>query len=348
MDLGRLNMEHLKKSADSLLTKLTDIPDETNKGIIRFQLFKECRISQDENDEWFVEIDAHDRALPLMFGLKSHYFKYELWNTLSLKSQNQLRMYEILKQNEKIKHRAITIEKLRELLGIEANEYSRYGDFKRKVLDACQRALSEKTDISFTYEPHGKKGPGGKILELKFSVFKNENYQNPINLEKFIDVVSKEVIEAGYTKSGEKIDMKAIDASKIAPTQTGINFTEDEHLRNFELFWQAYPESKRAGKKAAMVEWNKLSRNQSVFNEIMKGLESAKTSVKWTNDGGKYAHEPTGWLKGEHWLDSYIQVVDLPKEKSKFQNYKGRNKGLDYKKMEQIERELLDKKIAEM
>ena len=46
----------------------------------------------------FYEIDAHDRALPLMFDFKNKYFKYELWNALRLKSPNQVRMYEILKQ----------------------------------------------------------------------------------------------------------------------------------------------------------------------------------------------------------------------------------------------------------
>ena len=62
-----------------------------------------------DNDEWFVEINASDDALPLMFDFKNRYFKYALWNALRLKSPNQIRMYEILKQYETLGKREIEI-----------------------------------------------------------------------------------------------------------------------------------------------------------------------------------------------------------------------------------------------
>lgn len=65
-----------------------------------------------------MEINASDDALPLMFEFKNRYFTYELWNALRLKSPNQVRMYEILKQYEKIGTRTLTIKELRNLLGI--------------------------------------------------------------------------------------------------------------------------------------------------------------------------------------------------------------------------------------
>jgi len=187
---SRVNTPYLKNVADSLLTKITGIPDENGKGVVRFQFFKECRISTDENNEWFVEINAHDKALPLLFNLKGHYFKYELWNALRLKSKNQLRMYEVLKQFEKAGSRTIKVEDLKGMLGIEVNEYPQYKDFKRRVLDVCQKALAEYTDISYTYEPHGRKGRGGKILEIKFTIIKNKGYVDPLSLDRFIAINS--------------------------------------------------------------------------------------------------------------------------------------------------------------
>jgi len=195
---SRVHTSYLKNVADGLLTKVTGIPDEKGKGMIRFQLFKECKISTDENDEWFIEIDAHDRALPLMFNFKGHYFKYGLWNALRLKSKNQLRMYEVLKQYEKIGSRIIAVENLKNMLGIESNEYPQYKDFKRRVLDVCQKALAEYTDISYTYEPHGKKGRGGKIIEIKFTITKNKSYVDPLGLDKFIDLNDKMSMEHDY------------------------------------------------------------------------------------------------------------------------------------------------------
>lgn len=87
-----------------------------------------------------MEINASDDALPLMFEFKNRYFTYELWNALRLKSPNQVRMYEILKQYEKIGTRTLTIKELRNLLGIAPNEYQRWERFRVRVLDSCQQA----------------------------------------------------------------------------------------------------------------------------------------------------------------------------------------------------------------
>ena len=97
MELGKPNLSHIKDSISSLLCKVVSIPLETG-GAKLFQLFKVGLFTQNDDGEWYVEIDAHDDMLPLIFQFKEKYFTYELWNALRLKSTNQLRMYEILKQ----------------------------------------------------------------------------------------------------------------------------------------------------------------------------------------------------------------------------------------------------------
>ena len=184
--LGRINTDYMKRVTDSLLCKVVNVPTERG-GYTGFQLFKECKVDMDDRGEWFVEIDAHDKALPLMFEFQNRYFSYQLWNALRLKSSNQIRMYEILKQYESVGSRVLSVEELRELLGIGKNEYPRFGDFKTYVLNACQQALQESTDIRFTFAPHGKKGKGGKILFLKFNIEKNEEYVDQLTLSMFID-----------------------------------------------------------------------------------------------------------------------------------------------------------------
>ncbi|WP_101698680.1 replication initiation protein [Clostridium minihomine] len=186
MELGRINIDYLKNITDSLLSKIIHVPKERG-GYRGVQLFKYCEVDVDDNDEWYIEFDAHDEALPLMFEFKDKYFSYQLWNALRLKSSNQLRMYEILKQYEKIGIRILSIEQLRDLLGIDKKEYKAYKDFRVRVLDSCQKALEKNTDITFMYEPYGKKGKGGKIQSLKFSIKKNTNYIDQLTLDKFID-----------------------------------------------------------------------------------------------------------------------------------------------------------------
>ena len=185
MELGKPNLSHIKDSISNLLCKVVSIPLETG-GAKLFQLFKVGLFTQNDDGEWYVEIDAHDDMLPLIFQFREKYFTYELWNALRLKSTNQLRMYEILKQFEYAGERVISIKHLKELLGIDAKEYPRYTDFKTHVLDVCQKALEKYTDLRYEFEPAGKKGKGGKILSIKFNIYKNKDYKDQLSLSEFI------------------------------------------------------------------------------------------------------------------------------------------------------------------
>ena len=205
MGFGKMNIAQIQESTNSLLTKVVNIPNE-NGGYTGFTLFKKCTLDKDKYGEWFIEIDANDIALPLMFNFKSHYFTYELWNALQLKSANQLRMYELLKQYEHLGKREIEVSKLRELLGVAPNEYPRWDNFKRKVLDSCQQALTENTDICFTYEKGKSGGRGGKWLTIVFHIKKNKNYVDRLSLKQFIDLQSEpSVIESTATVRAESI-----------------------------------------------------------------------------------------------------------------------------------------------
>jgi len=233
---SRAHLTYLKSVIDSLLMQVTGIPDEKGTGMIRFQIFKKCRVSEDEYGEWYVEIDAHDDALPLLFGFRSHYFKYELWNALRLKSRNQLWMYETLKQYEKIGSKVFSVGELKRLLGIGEDDYPLFKNFRQDVLEVCKKALSENTDISFTYEPHGKKGRGGKINELKFTITKNKDFKDPLSLEKFIDI-DKEIFEEDEENNdindnnadGININLTYIDENTNIKS-TGTHPLYEEHI----------------------------------------------------------------------------------------------------------------------
>jgi plasmid replication initiation protein len=187
MELGPMRINYLMDVTDSLLRKIVNIPSEAG-GYKAFQIFKRCRVDKDENGEWFVEIDAHDDALPLMFDFKERYFTYELWNALRLRSLNQLRMYELMKQYEKLGERTLVLDDLKELLGLDKTDYSRYNNFRADVIEVCQKALAQFTDIKFIFEPVRKKGRGGKIHALKFKISRNDDYEDPLSLSDFIDI----------------------------------------------------------------------------------------------------------------------------------------------------------------
>lgn len=222
MDFGKLNIQQLKNSADSILGKKVFIPLESGgfEGIV---LFDKCKLDKNNNGEWFVEISASNAAMPLMFDFKERYFRYELWNALRLKSPNQIRMYEILKQYENLGKRELSVKDLRELLGISDTEYSSrtgWSDFKKGVLDSCQKALKEITDISYTYE-RGKTGAGGKWLTIIFHISKNV----PINTQ--MTLFESEIAEYIDLKKAKGNDSEE-NAERLSPElQNMILFADD-------------------------------------------------------------------------------------------------------------------------
>lgn len=241
MGFGRLNIKQLKASTDSLLCKLVHVPDDNGRGWSVFQLFKECHIFQDEDNQWFVEIDAHDKALPLMFDFKNRYFKYELWNALRLKSPNQVRMYEILKQwihDKPSFSKEFKITELRALLGIANSEYSNrtgWSDFKKKVLDSCQEALKESTDICYTYE-RGKVGRGGKWLSVIFHIQKNTEYVDQLTLDEFIEMQpNSEMIDVSTEES--EIDYGGELAGQISSFDDDNAPDQSEEYEDEEEKW---------------------------------------------------------------------------------------------------------------
>ena len=188
MGLGSDNdITHFKCTVRHILQQIVEVPNENDTGFNTFQLFQKAVIEKDSNNTWYVEFNVHDDALPLMLDFKKRYFKYELWNALRLKSPNQVRMYEILKQYEEAGKREIEVTELRELLGISTKEYSGrtgWSDFKKYVLDSCRQALKEMTDICYTYE-RGRTGKSGKWLSVIFHIQKNEDYIDQLSLSKF-------------------------------------------------------------------------------------------------------------------------------------------------------------------
>lgn len=225
MEIGRMNIKHFKEVADSLLCNVVHIPLDTG-GLSCFQLFKECTLNQNEFGEWFIEIDAHDKALPLMFDFKAKYFTYELWNALRLKSANQVRMYEILKQYEKSGERKLSLSELRSLLGIAPDEYPRWNNFKARVIDSCQESLLENTDLSFTYKVI-KNGQGGKIIGVHFFIKKNTEYLDQLTLDEFIDMQQSNVSEENeFSFQNENLEFLA-DACNNEFNETEMTVLND-------------------------------------------------------------------------------------------------------------------------
>ena len=202
MQFKQTNTTRLIKTAEDLLGLTVTYWDKTGeyssdglRGFVMCQIFNRIRLYKGDNGEWYISIDCHDDVLKLMFELQKYYFKYQLWNALQLTSPNQQRMYEILKQYEYLGERELSVSDLRELLGIKPEEYPRWERFRIRVLDASQEALANFTDIKFTWKVVGKRGKGGKINIIKFTIMKNNDYSRQLTLNDYLMEQTQPVIE---------------------------------------------------------------------------------------------------------------------------------------------------------
>jgi len=139
-------------------------------------------------DEGKVEIILDPKLKPYLLRLKQAFTTYALRNVLKLRSVYSIRIYELLKQYEKVGTRKFKIEELREILGILPNEYKRYTDFKRRVILTASKELKEKADIYFEFLEIKN---GKKISEIEFLIFKNSKIK-PLDKEEKEKQVQKE------------------------------------------------------------------------------------------------------------------------------------------------------------
>jgi plasmid replication initiation protein len=89
---------------------------------------------------------------PFLLQLRERFTRYNLGQAIRLKSIYSIRIYELLKQYEKIGERVMMVDDLRHKLGLEKGQYRNFNSFKVYVLSSAQSEIEEKTDISFEFE----------------------------------------------------------------------------------------------------------------------------------------------------------------------------------------------------
>ena len=124
-----------------------------------------------------------DKSLkPYLLQLKENFTKSDLKYVLKLKTPYSVRIYHLLKQFEQTRWRKITLEELKEILGVE-DKYPEYRDFKRRILLPSLKQINQHTDLFIDYEED--KNYTRKIQKLHFSITpKNslESQKSKINL----------------------------------------------------------------------------------------------------------------------------------------------------------------------
>jgi len=105
---------------------------------------------------------------PYLLQLKGNFTSSKLEMLLSFKSQYTMRMYTLLKQYERLKERELDLQLLRSTLGIGKDQYKRYNDFKKDILESTQKELKAKSDLTFEFDEIKY---GRRVGAIRFRIF---------------------------------------------------------------------------------------------------------------------------------------------------------------------------------
>jgi plasmid replication initiation protein len=153
------------KMADSLTQRNVKIKDRDGNGWLDFTpWFHRIRYKQNEGK---IEAILHPDLKPFLLQLKEQYTAIALEYALLLRGGYSYRIYDLLKQYQSVGSRTILLSDLREMLEIKKQEYPLYADFRKRVLEAAQKEINAKTDISFTFQPIKE---GRKITAIFFEI----------------------------------------------------------------------------------------------------------------------------------------------------------------------------------
>ena len=160
------------------------------------------------------------------------YTKYRLKNITDLNSEYSLKLYEILKQYEKIGERTCNLEELKKFLGVE-KQYYRYYNLKKRILLITQKEINEKTDISLKFEEI-KEGRSIKAIRFYIKANKTKNKaieEACVTLEKYSNEEEKHFIELiNEVKSIFKENIDGLEAKSILDTAKGnINIIKEKY-----------------------------------------------------------------------------------------------------------------------
>jgi len=139
--------KHLNKITENLLKKVLVL--KTEEETLQTHWLSSAKYIKGEG---VVELKFDSEIKPFLLELKKRFTNYPLRYALQLRSQFSIRIYELLKQYEKLGNRLFTISELRGILGIDKNQYRQYTDFRKRIVLVAQKELAEKTDITFTFE----------------------------------------------------------------------------------------------------------------------------------------------------------------------------------------------------
>lgn len=107
------------------------------------------------NETETVALNFSPAIIASIDDLQKHLSSYDVRKVANLTNAHAIRLYELLNTlYRKSETTRVSIEELRDKLGVLEHEYKRMFDFKRQVLDYSIAQINENTDLKVSYKQH--------------------------------------------------------------------------------------------------------------------------------------------------------------------------------------------------
>jgi len=166
----RVRRAEFRQAARGLMEKVFTLRDEQDR-FITIGVLSSADYGKETNKENLI-IEFDPKLYPLLYNIKRKFTAFSLEDALILKSKYSKRIYEMLSQFKDTGIFKVSVQELKERLGLinletRKEEYLKFGEFARAVLEVAKKEINEQTDISFTYVT---KKTGKKITDLEFYI----------------------------------------------------------------------------------------------------------------------------------------------------------------------------------
>jgi plasmid replication initiation protein len=165
-DLSAKNLyERAEEICGQLLEKKIEVKTkEDGKRVYDgVSLMDRCKYKEGQG---YIEAKFNDSMEPYLLQLKKRFTMYKVGHYVPLRSTYSMRIYELLKMREGISILRISVDELREVLGVQ-NSYEYFSHLEHHVIEKAQEEIGQKTDISFTYD---KEKEGRSVERIKFFI----------------------------------------------------------------------------------------------------------------------------------------------------------------------------------
>lgn len=171
---------------------------KTEKGYKRVKPFPTLDFN---NEQKTIEVEVNNYLVPFFKELKEQFTQYSLKEFLKLKSKHSKRLYQLLKQYEKLGKRNFNLELLKELLDCDTQSYKRIYNFENRILKTIQNDINTNTSLEVNYT---KIKDGREIKSIEFDIktrhIPQENFYVEEDSRQEIIKKSLEIFGVSYIK----------------------------------------------------------------------------------------------------------------------------------------------------